>query len=63
VPVPYTDDLGQYAPFAAVAYIRAAANRAGLPVRAGTPRACPIPWLPSAITASSGAGKTAIPDG
>jgi hypothetical protein len=63
VPVPHTDDFWQYALSVAVAYIRAAANRADMPVRAGMPRPRPVPWPPSAITASSGASKTAVPDG
>ena len=78
MPVPHTDDFWQYALFAAVAYIRAAANlagdfvrgkwdlaskaMAGMPVRTAMPPS-PVPWPPSAITASSGAGKTAVPDG
>jgi hypothetical protein len=33
-----TDDFWQYAMFAAIAYIRAAADRAGVPVR----RVCPL---------------------
>jgi hypothetical protein len=49
-----TDDFWQYALFAAVAYIRAAASRAGVPVRQACQDLAQRPWPPSAITASSG---------
>jgi hypothetical protein len=45
-----TDDFWQHAQCAAVAYIRAAASRVGVPVR----YACQRPGLPSAITTTSG---------
>ena len=42
-----TGDFWQYALFAAVAHIRAAANRAGMPIRAGLPGPRPIPCHPA----------------
>ena len=49
-----TDDFWQYALFAAVAYIRAAASRAGVPVRQACQDLARAPWPPGAITTSSG---------
>jgi hypothetical protein len=49
-----TDDFWQYALFAAVANIRAAASRAGVPVRQACQDLAQRPWPPRAITASSG---------
>ena len=48
-----TDDFWHYALFAAVAYIRAAASRAGVPTP-GMLGPGPAPWPASAITTSSG---------
>ena len=50
-----TDDFWQYALFAAVAYIRAAASRAGVPSMPGPRRA---PWPSNAITTSSGHSRS-----
>src|SRR2546429_5084088 len=44
------DDFWQYALFAAVAYIRAAASRVGVPVPQAMPKPCPAPGRPNAIT-------------
>jgi hypothetical protein len=44
------DDFWQYALFAAVAYIRAAASRVGRAGAPGMPGPGPAPWPPSAIT-------------
>jgi hypothetical protein len=51
------DDFRQYALFAAVAYIRAAASRgrAGAP---GMPGPRPAPWPPGAVTSSSGHSRS-----
>jgi hypothetical protein len=49
-----TDDFWQYAMFAAVAYIRATASRAGVPVRRACQDLAQSPWPPRAITTSSG---------
>jgi hypothetical protein len=49
-----TDDFWQYPLFAVVAYIRAAASRAGVPVRQACQDLGERPGLPSAITTSSG---------
>ena len=49
-----TDDFWQYALFAAVAYIRAAASRAGVPVRQACQDLGERPGPPDAITTSSG---------
>jgi hypothetical protein len=51
-----TDDLWQYALFAAVAYIRAAASRAGVPVRQACQNPGPAPRPPGAMTTTSGHG-------
>ena len=53
-----TDDFWQYALFAAVAYIRAAASRAGVPVRQACQDLAQRPWPPSAITTSSGRSRS-----
>ena len=49
-----TDDFWQYGLFAAVGYIRAAASRAGVPVRQACQDLAGRPGQPSAITTSSG---------
>ena len=49
-----TDDFWQYGLFAAVGYIRAAASRAGVPVRQACQDLAGRPGPPSAITTSSG---------
>jgi len=49
-----TDDFRQYALFATVAYIRAAASRAGVPVRQACQDLAQRPRPPSTITTSSG---------
>jgi hypothetical protein len=53
-----TDDFWQYALFAAVAYIRAAASRAGVPVRKAMPGPDRAPWPPSAVTTTSGHSRS-----
>ena len=53
-----TDDFWQYALFAAVAYIRAAASRAGIPVRQACQDLARAPWPSGAITTSSGRSRS-----
>jgi hypothetical protein len=53
------DDFWRYALFAAVACIRAAAGRAGVPVRQACQElACLAPWPPGAITTSPGRSRS-----
>ena len=53
-----TDDFWQYALYAAVAYIRAAASRAGVPGAPGMPGPGPGVWPPGAMTTSSGHSRS-----
>jgi hypothetical protein len=52
-----TDDFWQYALYAAVAYIRAAASRAGVPC-AGHAGTWPALWPPGAMMTSSGHSRS-----